>query len=191
MSRGPGRIERAVVAILDGEPDNAFTTEDLCRRIYPGANRIEKKHRVAVLRAAQKVLERCDMIQCFTSETVGGTRVYFNADNVMSYAMARLKADRMNCYTNDPRILWWGRRSTEADLRAKLAEGGDDHKYVVEGGAWRKHTQWRVAEIEAKRVGDTARLEKIRAEQEAHTAAVLASLGSLRPLRDEGRADAK
>jgi hypothetical protein len=28
MSRGPGRIERAIAAILDAEPDNAFTTED-------------------------------------------------------------------------------------------------------------------------------------------------------------------
>ena len=34
MSRGPGRIERAIAHILDSEADNAFTTEDLCERIY-------------------------------------------------------------------------------------------------------------------------------------------------------------
>jgi hypothetical protein len=45
MRRGPGRIERAIAAVLD-EAD-AFTIEDLCQRIYGGT---EKKHRVAVLR---------------------------------------------------------------------------------------------------------------------------------------------
>jgi len=45
MSRGPGRIERAIAAILDAESDNAFTTEDLCERVYRGVNRVEKKHR--------------------------------------------------------------------------------------------------------------------------------------------------
>jgi hypothetical protein len=49
MSRGPGRIERAIAAVLD-EAD-AFTIEDLCQRIYGGT---EKKHRVAVLRATRQ-----------------------------------------------------------------------------------------------------------------------------------------
>jgi hypothetical protein len=53
MSRGPGRIERAIAAVLD-EAD-AFTIEDLCQRIYGGT---EKKHRVAVLRATRQVLKR-------------------------------------------------------------------------------------------------------------------------------------
>ena len=91
MSKGPGRIERAIAAILDGEPNNAFTTEDLCERVYPGVNRVEKKHRVAVLRAANKLVKRRDNTGCWRSESLGGTRVYFNVDNVMSYAMARLK----------------------------------------------------------------------------------------------------
>ncbi len=53
----------------------------------------------------------------------------------------------------------------EEELRARLAEGGTDHKYVVPGGAWWKHTQWAIAEMEAKRAGDTKRLEKIAAER--------------------------
>ena len=93
MSRGPGRIERAIVAILDAEPDNAFTTEDLCDRVYSGVNRVEKKHRVAVLRAANKLVKRRDNTGCQRCGNLGGTRVYFNVDNVMSYAMACLKAD--------------------------------------------------------------------------------------------------
>jgi hypothetical protein len=52
MSKGPGRVSRAIEAALEAEPDNAFTVEDLCDRVYRGINRVEKKHRVAVLRAA-------------------------------------------------------------------------------------------------------------------------------------------
>ena len=58
MGSGPGRIERAIEAALAAEPDNAFNTEDLCDRAYPGVNRVNKKHRVAVLRALKRVLAR-------------------------------------------------------------------------------------------------------------------------------------
>jgi hypothetical protein len=50
MSRGPGRVQRSILALIKDEPDGAWTTEDLCRHIY-GVRTIEKKHRVAVLRA--------------------------------------------------------------------------------------------------------------------------------------------
>ena len=61
MSRGPGRVERAIEAALDAEPDNAFTVEELCRRVYPEtAHRApEKKHRVSKCsRAAQNICKR-------------------------------------------------------------------------------------------------------------------------------------
>jgi hypothetical protein len=187
MSRGPGRIERAIAAILDGEADNAFTTEDLCDRVYPGVNRVEKKHRVAVLRAANKLVKRRDNTGCMRCENLGGTRVYFNIDNVMSHAMACLKADCFNRYRSKDdrwfspsaflraakpdqfrkdRVYQW-KRYSEAELRAELAEGGRNHKYVVPGGVWWKQTQRAIAEMEAKRVGDTKRLEEIEAERKA------------------------
>jgi hypothetical protein len=62
MSKGPGRIERALAAIFDGEPGNAFMTEELCEMIYPGC-RIEKKHRVAVMRAVAKLAKRRDTLR--------------------------------------------------------------------------------------------------------------------------------
>jgi hypothetical protein len=52
MSKGAGRVERAIAGVFEAEPDNAFTVEDLCDRAYPG-ELVEKKHRVAVLRAAK------------------------------------------------------------------------------------------------------------------------------------------
>jgi hypothetical protein len=71
MSRGPGRIERAIRALFDEHPDEAFTVDDLCLACYPGLRRasqpwvpgeppprwIERKHRVAVWRAAHNVLK--------------------------------------------------------------------------------------------------------------------------------------
>jgi hypothetical protein len=59
MSRGPGRVTRSLKAIFDRSPDGIFTTELLCRRVYRMAP-VEKKHRVAVLRAL-KVLANTTM----------------------------------------------------------------------------------------------------------------------------------
>ena len=56
MSKGPGQIQRAIRELLDAHPNEAFTTDELCECCYPGVV-IEKKHRVAVLRAAWNVLK--------------------------------------------------------------------------------------------------------------------------------------
>jgi hypothetical protein len=39
------------------KPDNAFLLAELCERVYPDRNRIEKKHRNAVARAAKTILD--------------------------------------------------------------------------------------------------------------------------------------
>lgn len=165
MSRGPGRIERAIADILDAEPDNAFTVEDLCRRVY-GIERVEKKHRVAVLRAAATLGKRRDTLCWTQSDPPGATCVYYNIDNVMSYAMARLKAE-------DPYEYGTTCRKTEADLRAKLAKGGNHHKDVVRGGAWWRHTQQHIAQLKAKRSGNTRLLAKLRREHAAKNEAIM------------------
>lgn len=54
MSRGPGRIQQVVVALIE-DADGAWTTRDICGRVYAGANRIEKKHRVAVSRGLRTI----------------------------------------------------------------------------------------------------------------------------------------
>lgn len=60
MSRGPGRIERAIERIMDAEPDSAFTVGDLCWRVFPAIQAVERKHRVSVLRAIEKVTARSE-----------------------------------------------------------------------------------------------------------------------------------
>ncbi len=42
------------------EPDGAWTTEERCERVYPETNRVEKKHRVSVLRALRRGLSHLD-----------------------------------------------------------------------------------------------------------------------------------
>jgi hypothetical protein len=174
MSRGPGRIERGIVAMLDAEPDNAFTVEDFCQRIY-GIDNVGKRHRVAVLRALAKLQKQRDTLSCLSSWQQGSCSIYFNAERVMSYAMARLKADSYYA----PRIsgLPFYYKS-EDDLRACIRKGGDHYQYVIKGGIWWQYTQLNIAEIEALRTGDKKRLKQIEAERERTWAVAMGELGS-------------
>ena len=54
---GPQHIERAITAAFTSNPDNAFTTADLCKRVF-GLKSVERKHRAAVIPHAKKVCER-------------------------------------------------------------------------------------------------------------------------------------
>lgn len=155
MSRGPGRIQRGIESAIDADPDNAFTTEDLCELVYPGVE-AEKKHRVAVLRAMREVAERRGLA-LWRSERVGGTLILLNPLNVMSYAMARLKGDFAYHYRYKfiPGGGW-----KEAQLRSLLAPGGRNHKDIIPGGAWHIHV-----EVErARRSGDGAGVQQLADE---------------------------
>jgi len=83
MSRGPGRVSRAIEAALKAEADNAFDIEDLCDRVYRGINRVEKKHRVSVLRAAKAIVARRPELDWMPSQGLGGTLVLFNRYQVL------------------------------------------------------------------------------------------------------------
>jgi hypothetical protein len=56
-----------------------------------------------------------------------------------------------------------------------LAPGGSQHKNIVEGGAWWRHTEIRRAE---KR-GDHERLKQLKTEQDASFAAVVGEIKNL------------
>src|SRR6266404_4329265 len=163
MGRGPGRVEQIIEAVFETEPDNAFTIEDLCDRVYPGEP-IEKKHRVSVIRAAKQVANRRGEIDTMTAEGRGGTLIFFDQYCVLSYAMARLKS--LSYRTNDKRE---SLREDEADLRAKIAPGGSDHELILPGGAWWRHVEERLA----KRHGDMDKVERLKAEGAAELAAVM------------------
>ena len=155
MSKGLGHVGRAVLAAFEDEPDNAFTTEELCERAYPSTAKYlpERAQRVAVLRAVKRLTAlRPDLgIRDWPSECGrGGEIVFHRKYRVLSYAMARLKADN-----NTP----WG--DSENKLRARLAPGGRDHHLVEPGGSWARHTEMEIA----KRDGDHEKLAMLEAEQ--------------------------
>ena len=144
MSRCPGRIEQALIAIFEGERDNAFTTHDLCERIWPDvyqdpeAGRIERQHRATVIRAARNIARQRPEIQWLHGERLGRGLVFFRHDEVMSYAMARLKADRFQRYRGkDPRLHW---SKDEGDLRRELDD--ESHRTLIgPGGAWLRQVE--------------------------------------------------
>lgn len=105
MSRGLGRIERAIRTLFAADPDMAYTTEDVCAACYPGANEwkvedklhgielrwgVERKHRVAVLRAAKKLIASDPDWRCRSSWfNRGNMLVFYNAASPESTAIAQ------------------------------------------------------------------------------------------------------
>jgi len=79
MSRGPGRVERSIKAAFDAEPTRIFTTEHLCSRVYAGATMIEKKHRVSLIRAAKRVLQREHHWRMTRTHMPGAPFLFFNS----------------------------------------------------------------------------------------------------------------
>jgi hypothetical protein len=179
MSKGPGRIERALADIFDRERDNAFTLEDLAERVWPGLTQLSKKHRVSLARAARNLGRRRPEIQGFHGENLGNALVFFRHDELLSYAMARLKADRFRGYRNkDRRALDWRTTKNDNTLRRRL----DDELYrklIGPSGAWRRDVDMFLAE----RDGDHGRLARLKAEQAASAALVRSAFASL-PLVD-------
>jgi hypothetical protein len=55
MSRGPGHVQQVIREMIEAEPNGAWTTDEICRRVYAGASIIEKKHRVSVLRSLRQI----------------------------------------------------------------------------------------------------------------------------------------
>ena len=62
MSRGPGIVQRRLIAALQNEPTRRFTVEQLAAIAFPG-EQIERKHAVSVRRAL-KNLPGLDLESC-------------------------------------------------------------------------------------------------------------------------------
>ena len=50
MSRGPGPVQQAILALVESNQDGAWPLGEVCRHVY-GVTLVKKKHRVAVARA--------------------------------------------------------------------------------------------------------------------------------------------
>jgi hypothetical protein len=134
MSRGPGRIERAIRALFDANPDLAFVTDELAEHCYPGVP-VERKHQVAVLRAAQAIIEGDPDWRAWRIEGQGRGWVFLNHASMQSYALARLIGDQSNVYRSPRRA----RRAvgfTDLPLMngARVRPGNDCIVEIVKGG---------------------------------------------------------
>lgn len=99
MSRGPGKIERSLAALLSANHTDAFTTDELCMACFPDVSCIEKKHRVSVLRAMQKVQNNLGWI----ARSISGQRgnyVFFNCYNLHSLAVGRTRSGAEGDWTH-------------------------------------------------------------------------------------------
>jgi hypothetical protein len=163
MSKGPGVIQRAISGLFAADPEGVFTTEDLCREVY-ASRQPSKKERVAILRAAKALMHRYPGMVCQKAETQGGTCIFFHHDNLVSYAIARLRSDRLiKCPSN---------AQARLDLQKERCR-----KLMAHGGSW-----WLlVQDWIAKRDHDTARLQELKPYHDARIKALEELLASKRP----------
>jgi hypothetical protein len=103
MSKGPGRIERAIRELFDANLDLAFVTDELAEHCFPDVRPIERKHQVSVLRAAQKIVAADLNWEAWRIEGQGRGWVFVNRDSVQSYALGRLIGDQCNIYRSEKR----------------------------------------------------------------------------------------
>jgi len=104
MSRGPGRIERAIRDLFDANPDEAFTTDDLCIACYPRLKlkqQIERKHRVAVARAASKVIIADRNWRSRYSWCHGSMLLFYSMASLRSVALADVLLTRAHYETSE------------------------------------------------------------------------------------------
>src|SRR5262249_39275947 len=99
MSRGIGRIERAIETAFLREPNRTFTLEELVPIAYPGLNRPGNRHHLAILRATHKVAAHLGW-PCGPSERPAPHIVSVNWCNVPSYSIGRFQIDFR--HYNDP-----------------------------------------------------------------------------------------
>lgn len=166
MSRGSGKIQTAIEALLDANPDNAFTVEDLCIHIYRCP--VSKSQRVALLRAIKGVIGRRHY-KTELSQMPGQTVIIYNPLSPMSIAMAAGKGS--------PDIQYQSKAPGAATIRESFiqslyAPGGIRHAELAEGGSF-----WaRAEEGRAREQGDIARADTLRAKRQHETDTLLAKI---------------
>jgi hypothetical protein len=91
MSKGPGRIERAIEQAFRGNPDGYFSSCNLTAMIFGGDILLTKSQCHSVLRAADKVCRRLHWVK-FHSFSRGSEAVYANGLSLRSYALGQARA---------------------------------------------------------------------------------------------------
>jgi hypothetical protein len=167
MSRGLGRIERAVATVLR-DTDRSFSIDELALIAYHGINRAEKKHRVAVLRTLNNIADRM-LLWFFRACKPGGQYFVANGTSVRSYAHGLLRQS------------WWNAERSLFDIESILAD--PEIKAVMEpGGLW-----WTEVEINKAKYGHKQEVQTLSPNELADLEAYRIFLATLiRPEPYEG-----
>jgi hypothetical protein len=174
MSKGPGHIERTVAALFTNNPTSTYSTSELVAAVYPGRNRIEKKHRVAVLRAATKVAERLgwDKWNCERwgqADLTDRGCIFVNACDAHSYTIGRLRTDFLRA------------GESVSDLERRINEDPEVAKLMARGGMWWAFVQEKRMERGAVFDARTRRLvDTTKAESKQHLAEATMKLAGMK-----------
>ena len=164
MCKGPGTIQASITAAMKANPNRSFSLNELASVAYPGINFVEKKNRVATMRAARISVVEVDW-SWWRADSRGGTALFFNPYDVWSYCHARLRCR-------------WGKRyfdKTPEQLDCLMDPGHRDHvRDAIPGGIWHQD----VARWTAERDEDTERLVQLEAERHQHIAIAEAAHGA-------------
>jgi hypothetical protein len=146
MSKGPGRIERAIADAFAANSNGILSVDDLVSVAYQGINRVEKKHRVATIRAANKVAARVGWA-CWQAEMPGHPLVYYNPYDVRSYTIGTVVwhgSVRPNCGAVWQTInAWFDAACTDPDDYRLVRP--DMFADMQPGGVWHDHVQINIA----------------------------------------------
>jgi hypothetical protein len=135
MSRGPGRIERAVEALLR-DTDRSFSIDELAVIVYPGINTSQRKHRVSVLRTLNNISKRM-LLWFYRVAQPGGRYFVSNGSNVRSYAHGLLRQS------------WWNAERSLVEIDAILADP-EIQEVMSPGGLWWTDVEINKAENEQR-----------------------------------------
>jgi len=99
MSRGSGRTQRAIHALIASDEHGAWRVSDICKHVYSELGVVEKKHQVAVNRALSS-MTLPQSWEARHSATRGSMRILYSTRDPESAARADLLA-KNDCRDND------------------------------------------------------------------------------------------
>jgi hypothetical protein len=94
MRRGPGTVQRQILALMNDEPDGVWSIDDLCRAVYSwrAAPAASKAQKVAVLRVLGKVVKDPWMLSQMPWHDGQRCSVLFNRASAVKVPAETLKA---------------------------------------------------------------------------------------------------
>ena len=130
MGRGPERIEASIIEAFRKRPNGTYSTLELSEIAF-GDGAPDKPKRVSLLRAARNAAKRLYDAkeanwQAQREERPQAEMIFFNAANLRSYAIGRLRTNFLNNH------------DSVENLEREIDGGGDRDtaEYLIAGGAW-------------------------------------------------------